>query len=114
MLVKISEQKKRASVRDRFAIVAAKYNAIYVDALVEAAEKELKRAGAARPKVIRVPGSFEIPVVAAILAHEKPGYAAIICFGAILRGATTHADHIAQGVTHALANLQLSSRIPII
>jgi len=114
MLSKISQRKKRAAVQDRFAIIAAKYNALYVDALVEAAEKELKRAGAARPRIIRVPGSFEIPVVAATLAKETPRYAAIICLGAILRGATTHADHIAQGVTHALAHLQITCGIPII
>ena len=114
MLAKISARKKRATAQDRFAIIAAKYNAIYVDALVEAAEKEFKLAGATNPRIIRVPGSFEIPVVAATLAAKTPPYAAIICFGAILRGATTHADHIAQGVTQALANLQITSQVPII
>ena len=114
MLAKLPERPAHNAQNHRFAIVAAKYNALYVDALVESVEREFKTVGAHPPKVIRVPGSFEIPVVAAALAREIPPYAAIICFGAILKGATTHADHIALGVTHALANLQITTGIPII
>jgi 6,7-dimethyl-8-ribityllumazine synthase len=114
MLAKISQSDLQISPDDRFAIVAARYNPLYVDALVQAAEQEFRSAGSSLPEIIRVPGSFEIPVVAAKLASRKPRFAAILCFGAILRGATTHADHIALGVTHALAQLQITTGIPII
>ena len=98
-----------------FHIVAGRFNAQYVDGLVHHVVEELRAlASNATIALHRVPGSFEIPVVAAALAREIPPYAAIICFGAILKGATTHADHIALGVTHALANLQISTGIPII
>src|SRR5439155_15074389 len=80
-----------------FAIIASQYNASYVDAMLKAAKAELKRAGAKRIKVIRVPGAFEIPVVAARLARTTASQAspsAIICLGVILRGETVHAAHI--------------------
>ena len=109
MLKKI--RKATASKGGRYAIIAARYNSIYTDALVRFANAELKSAD--KVEVIRVPGSFEIPVIAGLLAHSGQ-YDAIICFGAVLRGATTHADHIVIGVTNVLAQLQVDSGIPII
>lgn len=106
---KVSTTRKGA----RFAIVAARYNPKFTDALVRFAKKELTAAGAAKIEVVRVPGAFETPVVAARLAYSGE-YDVVICFGAILRGATTHADHIAVGVTNALAQLQIDSGVPII
>jgi len=98
-----------------FAIVAAKYNGRYVDALLRAAKGELTRAGAKRIKVIRVPGSFEVPAVAAKLADSHvPPLSAIICLGVIFQGETSHALHIGWGVTHALAQIQLQHKIPVI
>ena len=98
-----------------FAIVAAKYNGRYVDAMLNAAQRELNRAGAKEVKVIRVPGSFEIPAVAAKLAqsHLAP-LSAIICLGVIFQGETSHAQHVGWGVTHALAQIQLQHKIPIV
>ena len=95
----------------RYAIVAAKYNARYTDALVRFARAELK--DAASVKVIRVPGAFEVPLVAGILARSGT-VDAVICFGAVLKGATTHAEHIVVGVTNALAQLQTESGVPMI
>jgi len=98
-----------------FAIVAAKYNGRYVDAMLNAAQKELNRAGAKEVEVFRVPGSFEIPAVAAKLAQSHlPPLSAIICLGVIFQGETSHAQHIGWGVTHALAQLQLQHKIPIV
>jgi 6,7-dimethyl-8-ribityllumazine synthase len=108
-----------------FAIVASQYNARYVDAMLRAAKTELKRAGAKRVQVVRVPGAFEIPVVAARLAGSEARHAsrithhisppsAIICLGVILRGQTTHAAHIAENVGRALMQIQLQQGIPII
>ena len=110
----------------RFAIVASKYNSRYVDAMLRAAKGELKRAGAKDIEVIRVPGAYEIPVVAARLAraaalppdasrvtHHLPP-AAIICLGVILRGETSHAAHIGEAVSLALMQIQLQWGVPVI
>jgi 6,7-dimethyl-8-ribityllumazine synthase len=102
-----------ALVRGNYAIVAASYNREYVDALVEAATNELK--GADQVQVVRVPGAFEIPAVAARLASGvSPNFDAIICFGVILQGKTSHAQNIAESVSNALAMLQVQTQMPII
>jgi 6,7-dimethyl-8-ribityllumazine synthase len=98
-----------------FAIIAARYNARYVDALLQGARRELTAAKADSIRVIRVPGSFEIPAVAARLARTRtPELSAILCFGVILRGETTHAQHIAESVSHALARIQVTFELPVI
>ena len=101
-----------------FAIVASKYNGRYVDAMVRAARHELSRAGADSIQVIRVPGAFEIPVVAATLARSNSdspeSLSAILCFGVVFQGQTSHAQHIGWGVTHALAQIQIQHGVPII
>lgn len=108
---------KSRSVRkagERFAIVASCYNTRYVDSMLRAARMELKRAGAS-VTVVRVPGAFEIPAVAARLASEaSPPVAAVICLGVIFQGQTSHAQHIGWGVTHALAQIQVLQRLPVI
>lgn len=96
-----------------FAIIASKYNGRYVDAMVRAAKGELKKAGAGMIQVIRVPGAFEIPVVAAVLARNN-SQSAILCFGVVFQGQTSHAQHIGWGVTHALAQIQIQHGVPII
>ncbi len=101
-----------------FAIVASRYNARYVNAMVRAAKAQLKRAGARQIRVLRVPGAYEIPIVAARLAqsaHHAPARpSAIICLGVILRGQTVHAAHIGEAVSHALMQIQLQCLVPVI
>jgi 6,7-dimethyl-8-ribityllumazine synthase len=95
-----------------FAIVASRYNSEYVDAMLHAAREELLRA-VAHVRIVRVPGAFEIPAAAARLASQRR-YAAIICLGVIFQGETSHAKHIGWGVTHALAQIQVLQKIPVI
>ncbi len=98
-----------------FAIVASSYNARFVDSMVKAAAKTLKAAGAETVEIVRVPGAFEIPVVASTLASRtNPRVSAILCLGVILRGATTHAQHIGESVTQALVSIQIQRQIPVI
>src|ERR1041384_790542 len=116
MLKKVKASRTRAS-GGSFAIVASRYNAEYVDAMLHAAREELLKAGA-RVRVVRVPGAFEIPTVAARLAEKNSArgarstartsrLSAIICLGVVFQGETPHAQHIAWGVTHALAQVQV-------
>jgi 6,7-dimethyl-8-ribityllumazine synthase len=113
MLKPIKTQTTRAS-GGTFAIVASRYNARYVDAMVRAAQAELKRAGAKKIQIVRVPGAYEIPVVAKRLARTSPDLYAIICLGVILRGETVHAAHIGEAVSRALMQIQLAHEIPVV
>ena len=113
------QQKKSQSQGGTFAIVASRYNARYVNAMVSAAETELRRARVSGVRIIRVPGAFEIPIAAKRLAraaHRGPGasLSAIICLGVILRGETVHAAHIGEAVSRALMEIQLAHEIPVI
>ena len=113
MLRKIQPKKNQAR-GGTFAIVASQYNPRYVNAILRAAQSEMKRAGA-KVQVVRVPGAYEIPVVAAKLARTaSPTLSGIICLGVILRGATTHAQHIGEAVSNALAQIQITHEVPII
>jgi len=95
-----------------FAIVASRYNAEYVDSMLRGARAVLDAAGA-RVRVIRVPGAFEVPAVAAKLAASGR-YSAVICLGVIFQGETSHAQHIGWGITHALADIQVRHHVPVI
>jgi 6,7-dimethyl-8-ribityllumazine synthase len=123
MLRKLQRQSS-PSRGGHFTIVASRYNARYVDAMLRAASQELKRGGAT-VRVVRVPGAFEIPVAATRLArkhslqfaiHESglPVLSAIICLGVILRGQTVHAEHIGREVSRALMDIQVRHEIPVV
>jgi 6,7-dimethyl-8-ribityllumazine synthase len=113
MLTPVKEQDIRRR-HGSFAIVASRYNARYVDSMLAAAEDVLAKAGAKKIRVVRVPGAFEIPAVAARLAQLRWPCSAIICLGVILRGQTTHAQQIADAVSMALAQLQIQYSLPVI
>jgi 6,7-dimethyl-8-ribityllumazine synthase len=113
-MLRKNQPKKTQAGGGIFAIVASRYNKHYVDAMQRAAQSELTRAGAT-VRVVRVPGAYEIPVVAAELARtSSPPFSAIICLGVILRGATTHAQHIGESVSNALVQIQIQYKIPVI
>jgi len=111
MLKKVAKTKLTAAGHS-FAIVASRYNGEYVDAMVHAAKVELDNAKA-KLRIVRVPGAFEIPAVTARLAASGR-YSAIICFGVIFQGETSHAQHIGSGITHALAQIQVLQKVPVI
>ena len=114
-MLKAVKRTKACRSGGSFAVIASKYNARYVDAMLRAARKYLGDAGAEKVLVVRVPGAYEIPVVAARLARaHTPPLSAIICLGVILRGATTHAQHIGEAVSNTLSQLQALHEIPII
>lgn len=99
----------------RFAIVAARFNELFVDRLVRGAVDGLTRHGvpADAIDVVRVPGSLEIPLAAQRLA-AKGGYSGIICLGVVIRGATVHFEHVADGAASGIAHVALAADVPVI
>lgn len=99
----------------RFALVAARFNSAIVDQLVAGALDALKRHGIAEDAIdiVRVPGSFEIPLVAQRLAGSGK-YAAVICLGAVIRGDTDHYDHVAGQAAGGVARAALATNVPVI
>lgn len=98
-----------------FAIVAAKFNQAVVDRLVEGALDGLRRHGVADKNItlVRVPGSYEIPLVANKLALSAK-FSSIICLGAVIKGETGHYDHVAGASTNGIASISLQTGLPII
>jgi 6,7-dimethyl-8-ribityllumazine synthase len=100
----------------RYAIVAARFNDFITSRLVEGCEDALSRHGVdtdARLDLIWVPGSFEIPLVCKKLAASGD-YAAVIALGAVIRGSTSHYDHVAGGVATGVAQAAMSTGVPVI
>ncbi|MSR43067.1 MAG: 6,7-dimethyl-8-ribityllumazine synthase [Pedosphaera sp.] len=112
MLKKVTNRRTKGR-GGRFAIVASRYNARYVDSMLRAAKSELTRSGASEIRVVRVPGAYEVPVATAALARQG-SWSAIICLGVILRGATTHAQHIGEAVSAELARIAVEIGVPVI
>jgi len=102
------------ATRRTFVIVASTYNPKYVQGLVDHATKEIHTILPNSPITLhQVPGAFEIPVAVQEIAR-RGGMDAIIALGVIIEGETDHAGHVASAVTHALLDLSLKYRIPII
>jgi 6,7-dimethyl-8-ribityllumazine synthase len=99
----------------RFALVAARFNAAIVEPLVAGAIDALLRHGVKDEAidVVRVPGSFEIPLVAKRLATSGH-YAALICLGAVIRGETGHYDHVAGEAAGGIGRVALETGVPVI
>jgi 6,7-dimethyl-8-ribityllumazine synthase len=98
-----------------FGIVASRFNDFVVKALLEGAIEAIRRHGGdtGAVDVVWVPGSYEIPVVARELALSGR-YDAIVCLGAVIRGATAHFDYVAGGVSGGISNVALETGVPII
>jgi 6,7-dimethyl-8-ribityllumazine synthase len=98
----------------KFAIVGSRFNAFIVERLIEGAVDALVRHGADRSNitVVRVPGSWEIPLVCARLAGTGK-LDAVVALGAVIRGATPHFDHVANEVSKGVAQASMDSGVPI-
>ena len=98
----------------KFAIVGSRFNAFIVERLIEGAVDALLRHGgdAQNISVVRVPGSWEIPLVCQRLAKSGK-LDAIVAVGAVIRGATPHFDHVANEVSKGVAQASLASGVPI-
>ena len=99
----------------RFAIVASRFNEFITAKLLEGALDMLRRHGAAEEAVdvAWVPGAFEIPLTAKKLAACGK-YDAVICVGAVIRGATSHYDYVCNEVSKGVAQAGLSTGVPVI
>ena len=97
-----------------FAIVASQYNNTYVQPLVDSATSEINELEpGAHVSLVRVPGSFEIPLAVKLVAMQRK-FDAILALGVILQGETAHAELVARSVTSALMDLTLEFRVPVI
>jgi 6,7-dimethyl-8-ribityllumazine synthase len=98
----------------KFGIVVSRFNEFITSKLLEGALDALIRHGGSEKdiEIVRVPGSFEIPVVAKKMAQSKK-FNAIICLGTLIRGATPHFDYIASEVSKGIALVSLETEIPV-
>jgi 6,7-dimethyl-8-ribityllumazine synthase len=113
-MLRKNPESKAETASGTFAIVASRYHARYVDAMLRAAKAELWRAEVSRIQIVRVPGAYEIPLMAKRLARTLPGLSAILCLGVVIRGETAHAEHIGNAVSRSLMEIQLAYEIPVI
>ncbi len=98
----------------KVAIVAARFNEFIVSKLISGAEDGLKRRGVKDDDIelAWVPGAFEIPLIAKKMA-DSGRYDAVICLGAVIRGATPHFDYVSSEVTKGVAMTALESGVPV-
>jgi len=107
-------QGKLGPVKGRFAIVVAKFNETITSRLLNGAVETLAAHGVTEDRidVAWVPGAFEIPTVASRLATSGQ-YVAVLCLGAVIRGETTHDQHINRAVSLSLAELGMRTGLPV-
>jgi len=101
------------AARFKFAIVCARFNGSITERLLAGAMDGLKSSGASEIQVEHVPGAWELPLAAKVIAeHKKPD--AIIALGAVIRGDTPHFDYVAGQAAFGLAAVQLETSIPVV
>jgi 6,7-dimethyl-8-ribityllumazine synthase len=95
----------------RVAVVAAQWHTQVMDGLLAGAHRALKELGIDEPTVLRVPGTFELPVAAKHLAER--GYDAVIALGVVIRGGTPHFDYVCEAATLGLTQVSVNTGVPI-
>ncbi|RJQ45126.1 MAG: 6,7-dimethyl-8-ribityllumazine synthase [Nitrospiraceae bacterium] len=98
----------------KFAIIVSRFNEFITGKLLDGAVDALLRHGASEKNIdiVKVPGSFEIPLVAKKVAGKK-SYDAVICLGTVIRGATPHFDFVASEATKGIATASMETGVPI-
>ena len=99
----------------RFGIVVSRFNSFITERLLEGALDALKRHGADEKKIeiYKIPGSFEIPLMAKLLANKRE-IDAVICLGAVIKGATSHFHYVASEVAKGVAQVSLDFGKPVV
>jgi 6,7-dimethyl-8-ribityllumazine synthase len=99
----------------KIGIVAARFNDFITSRLLDGALDGLQRHGVAEGdiEIVKVPGAYEIPLAAKMLAQTKK-YNAVICLGAVIRGATPHFEYVSAEVSKGVASVSMESGLPVI
>ena len=95
----------------RVAVVASLWHAQVMAGLLAGAQRALAEAGVADVRVVRVPGSFELPIAAQ--AAARAGFDAVVALGVVVRGGTPHFDFVCKAATDGLARVALDSGVPV-
>ncbi|MEV8323480.1 6,7-dimethyl-8-ribityllumazine synthase [Kitasatospora sp. NPDC056731] len=95
----------------KVAVVAAQWHDVVMNGLLDGAHRALKELGVAEPTVLRVPGTFELPVAAKRLADH--GYDAVVALGVVIRGGTPHFDYVCQAATAGLTQVSVDTGVPV-
>ncbi len=112
--MQVTEGSLIAHSDSRFALVATRFNDMIVDRLVEGAADVLRRHGVAEEQMelVRVPGSFELPLAVQRLAHPERADA-VVALGAVIRGGTDHHTYVASECTKGIAHTMMSAGVPV-
>ncbi|MDH6577729.1 6,7-dimethyl-8-ribityllumazine synthase [Kitasatospora sp. MAP5-34] len=95
----------------RVAVIAAQWHEKVMDGLLDGAHRALKELGIDEPTVIRVPGTFELPVAAKQLADR--GYDAVVALGVVIRGGTPHFDYVCEAAALGLTQVSVATGVPV-
>ncbi|NYG56040.1 6,7-dimethyl-8-ribityllumazine synthase [Nocardioides perillae] len=95
----------------RVAVVASSWHTVVMDGLLAGAERALDEHRVTERTVVRVPGAFELPVVAGALAAQ--GYDAVVALGVVVRGGTPHFDYVCSAATEGLTRVALDHGVPV-
>ncbi|WP_340540018.1 6,7-dimethyl-8-ribityllumazine synthase [Nocardioides sp. GXZ039] len=95
----------------KVAVVAASWHTTVMDGLLAGADRALADYSVESPTIVRVPGTFELPVAASALAAR--GYDAVIALGVVIRGGTPHFDYVCNAATDGLGRVALDHTVPV-
>lgn len=93
----------------KVAIIAASWHEVIMNGLIDGAQRAARDAGI-EPVLVRVPGTFELPVAASALA---PSYDAVVALGVVIRGGTPHFDYVCLAATNGLTDVSVNTRTPV-
>ncbi|MFC5906885.1 6,7-dimethyl-8-ribityllumazine synthase [Streptacidiphilus monticola] len=95
----------------KVAVIASSWHVTVMDGLIAGAEKALKEYGVTDSVLVRVPGSYELPVVAK--AYADRGYDAVVALGVVIRGGTPHFDYVCEAATLGLTQVSVNTGVPV-